>query len=74
MVQPSRKYLFVLVGVLGAFLLGTALLVAVGLRDDLRKADVALVLGNKVQVDGTPSPRLRASRIQDRPLRSRAVL
>ena len=56
----SQKYLLVFGGVLGVFLLGTALLVVAGLRDDLRRADVALVLGNSVQLDGTPSPRLRA--------------
>ena len=31
-----------------------------GLRDDIARSDVGLVLGNKVELDGTPSPRLRA--------------
>ena len=31
-----------------------------GLRDDIADSDVALVLGNKVELDGTPSKRLRA--------------
>lgn len=44
----------------GAFLLGTATLILSGLRDDLGPADVALVLGNTVQPDGQPSPRLQA--------------
>lgn len=39
---------------------GVALLLFNGFRDDLRKSDVALVLGNKVETDGTPSARLRA--------------
>jgi vancomycin permeability regulator SanA len=31
-----------------------------GLTDDVRPADVAIVLGNKVERDGQPSPRLKA--------------
>src|SRR6187402_1531851 len=46
--------------VAGLFFAGSALLVISGLRDDVAQADVALVLGNKVEVDGQPSPRLRA--------------
>ena len=42
------------------FALGTAALVIDGLRDRLGKADVALVLGSKVELDGTVSTRLRA--------------
>jgi vancomycin permeability regulator SanA len=42
------------------FLLAIALLVLSGLNDRLGHADVALVLGNKVELDGTPSARLRA--------------
>lgn len=45
---------------LGIFLLACIVLVCAGLRDDLGKADIGLVLGNKVERDGTPSPRLRA--------------
>lgn len=47
----------------GAILVAiTAVLVLVvsGLRENLGKADIALVLGNKVELDGTPSPRLKA--------------
>lgn len=40
--------------------LGTLLLVIAGHRDDIGTADVALVLGSKVELDGTPSTRLRA--------------
>ncbi|MCX6955449.1 MAG: YdcF family protein [Verrucomicrobia bacterium] len=42
------------------FLLGTACLALAGLRDDLAPADVGLVLGSKVELDGRPSTRLRA--------------
>ena len=44
----------------GSFLLGAALIVADGLRDDIHPADVAIVLGNTVERDGRPSARLRA--------------
>lgn len=56
----TKTLLFILAAVVGSVLLGTVLLVVAGLRDDLGKADVALVLGNTVQPDGTPSARLRA--------------
>lgn len=41
-------------------LIGTGILVIAGLRDVPGKADVALVLGSKVELDGTPSRRLQA--------------
>jgi uncharacterized SAM-binding protein YcdF (DUF218 family) len=41
-------------------LLGTAVLVGDGLRDRTGTADVGMVLGNKVELDGTPSARLQA--------------
>lgn len=41
-------------------LFAAILVVACGLHDDLTPADVALVLGNTVKSDGTPSPRLKA--------------
>lgn len=40
--------------------LASMLLVAVGLRDEIHEADVAVVLGNTVNPDGTPSNRLAA--------------
>lgn len=40
--------------------LGTAIIVVAGLNDKLGTADIALVLGSKVEPDGTPSLRLRA--------------
>ncbi len=39
---------------------GCGAIVWAGLRDDIQPADVALVLGNKVEPDGTPSARLQA--------------
>lgn len=41
-------------------LLGTAVLTSVGLTDRLADADAAVVPGNTVHADGTPSARLRA--------------
>jgi vancomycin permeability regulator SanA len=60
MTRKSRKYFLVFGGVVGLFLLGTGILVLSGLHDHLGSADMALVLGSKVELDGTPSPRLRA--------------
>lgn len=42
------------------FLLGAAVLTSVGLTDRLADADAAVVPGNTVHADGTPSARLRA--------------
>jgi vancomycin permeability regulator SanA len=45
---------------LAGLLLGTTILVGSGLRDRKGHADVALVLGSKVERDGTPSKRLQS--------------
>ncbi len=37
-----------------------AVIVADGLADELEASDLAVVFGNKVNEDGTPSPRLKA--------------
>lgn len=42
------------------FLISALLIVVDGLSDELHIADVAIVLGNTVQPDGLPSPRLQA--------------
>ena len=47
-------------GLVMLFAFATALLVVAGLRDHVGKADLGLVLGSKVEADGTPSERLRA--------------
>ena len=58
---PRIKTLWILVLLFPATLfLGAVILSIAGLRDDLGHAEVALVLGNTVAPDGTPSPRLRA--------------
>ena len=43
-----------------AVLVAAGLIVADGLTDDVRRSDVAVVLGSKVNPDGSPSPRLAA--------------
>lgn len=55
-----RRLLIAVALALFAFVLAMLVIVASGLRDDIVRSDVALVLGNKVELDGTPSPRLRA--------------
>ena len=60
MSRRARRYLLMLGAAIGSVLLGTVILAVAGLHDHLGRADVALVLGSKVQLDGTPSPRLRA--------------
>ncbi len=55
-----RRAILALSVLVGLSLLGTAILVLVGLHDEIGTADVALVLGSKVELDGTPSTRLRA--------------
>jgi vancomycin permeability regulator SanA len=52
--------LLALGGAVAVLVISTAILVVAGLSDRLGKADIALVLGSKVELDGTPSPRLRA--------------
>jgi vancomycin permeability regulator SanA len=56
----SRIVLRTIGVVVAVLVLGTAILVFAGLSDRLGRADIALVLGSKVELDGTPSPRLRA--------------
>lgn len=62
--MPSRPVIRYLCRILLAaailFIAATVLLAIDGLRDRLGHADVALVLGSKVETDGTPSPGLRA--------------
>lgn len=55
------KWLLLAIGAVASFiLLCTVILVFSGLHDEIGHADIALVLGSKVELDGTPSPRLRA--------------
>ena len=55
------RYLLFICGLPAAgILIALAVLIFSGLKDQMGKADVGLVLGNTVNTDGTPSPRLRA--------------
>jgi vancomycin permeability regulator SanA len=58
--QSLRFVVMLTSGIVGVFLLASILLVAVGVSDEIHPADVAVVLGNKVNPDGSPSPRLAA--------------
>ncbi len=55
-----RRWRWGLAVAAATLLLATAILVLDGLHDRLGKADLGLVLGSKVEPDGTPSARLRA--------------
>jgi uncharacterized SAM-binding protein YcdF (DUF218 family) len=53
--------IFLTLGVLSTFCaIPVAILVIDGLRDNIRQVDSAVVLGNKVETNGQPSPRLQA--------------
>lgn len=57
----GKTMMFIVVAATAAFLgISATAIVGDGLRDELGPADVAVVLGNKVEVDGTPSARLQA--------------
>lgn len=58
--SPLRRAIRALSLLAGVCILGTTVLVVIGLQDDIGHADAALVLGSKVELDGTPSARLRA--------------
>lgn len=58
--KRKRILLYLFGSSVSIVLLSAAILVIDGLTDKLGTADVALVLGNKVEPDGTPSPRLAA--------------
>jgi len=63
MIQNSqtKRYLLLEIGTAAAlFLLAIVAFALIGLHDQIHKADIALVLGSKVELDGKPSPRLRA--------------
>jgi len=56
----KRKFILTAPVLIAIPILGLAALVPAGLNDHLGRADAALVLGNTVNPDGTPSPRLKA--------------
>jgi vancomycin permeability regulator SanA len=55
-----KKIFFIAVVSSLFFIVPALLIVADGLTDELHQADVAVVLGNTVNPDGQPSPRLQA--------------
>lgn len=55
-----KRLLFICSIPAAGLLIALVVLISSGLKDQIGKADVALVLGNRVNIDGTPSPRLRA--------------
>jgi vancomycin permeability regulator SanA len=60
MIRFRRVFLYAGLSFVLLALIAVGLLILDGLRDDIRKADVALVLGSKVEPDGQPSARLKA--------------
>ncbi len=59
LLQRSKRFLIPFAGIGLLFLFGALAIAIAGLHDQLGKADVALVLGNKINPDGKPSSRLR---------------
>jgi vancomycin permeability regulator SanA len=57
---PFRKLLNALFLLVGIFLIFCGCIVADGLIDNIKPADVAVILGNKVNPDGKPSSRLQS--------------
>lgn len=57
---PWRRLSWLAGAAVALVVVATAILICAGLTDHLGKADIALVLGSKVESDGRPSPRLRA--------------
>lgn len=58
---PYRKKIFLLLLVPPAMLVAAMLLIALlGMRDDRAHADLAVILGNRIEADGQPSDRLKA--------------
>ena len=55
-----KKLLLLFGAIAFAVIAGCSVLVWSGLHDEIHHADVAIVLGNKVEAAGTPSARLRA--------------
>lgn len=60
MIAGRRRMVAVPAILAAAFVLAAAAIIADGLNDRLAPSDVAIVLGNEVLADGTPSPRLKA--------------
>ena len=59
-VGKRRRLTRLVLLLIAALLVPAAFIVADGLTDHIRRSDVAVVLGNKVEPDGRPSPMLQA--------------
>lgn len=55
-----KRFMIVVVTLFIWFIIHTTFTIIDGLNDELEHADAAVVLGNKVEVDGQPSERLKA--------------
>ncbi|OXM15475.1 YdcF family protein [Paenibacillus herberti] len=55
-----KRFLIVVASLFLWFIIHTTLVIIDGLNDELKPVDVAVVLGNKVEVNGQPSNRLKA--------------
>lgn len=60
MARIQKRLIRTVFAAIALFVLATVVLCLAGLRDDIGKADVALVLGSKVELSGKPSLRLQA--------------
>jgi vancomycin permeability regulator SanA len=58
--QSISKLVRAMIGMAIVCILPPAILVIDGLNDRIHKSDLAVVLGNKVELNGQPSPRLQA--------------
>lgn len=60
-IQKNKNLIFFLVGILFVWFIVHLLIITVdGIRDELEKSDIAVVLGNKVELNGKPSKRLQS--------------
>lgn len=55
-----KRFLIVAASLFIWFIIHTAFMIIDGLNDELKPVDAAVVLGNKVEVNGQPSERLKA--------------
>jgi vancomycin permeability regulator SanA len=58
--RSSQVVTRIAIGAIGLIIIPAAVIAITGSIDDLHPADVAVVLGNTVNLDGKPSPRLQA--------------
>jgi vancomycin permeability regulator SanA len=59
--KATKKKFFIFIKILILwFFIHTGFIVFDGLNDEIEEVDVAVILGNKVELDGSPSDRLKA--------------